>query len=113
MDSLHIVCAICSQSTGSEPAPAILPEHFAFPRRHVLHAGRVETGVFPDPPKMLTGGAAGSPIEGGATDPLGQDLRLDLRMNRKSPGFAAARILSPALGIEGTTGNFSFFDYRL
>src|SRR5439155_5286112 len=110
IDSLHIVCAICSQSTGSEPAPAILPEHFAFPRRHVLHAGRVETGVCPDPRKMLTGGSAGSPIEVGAMDQLGKDMRFELRMIRKSPGFAAAAILTLALGIGGTTAIFSFVD---
>src|SRR5437867_1977513 len=41
---------------------------------------------------------------------LGKDMRFGLRMIRKSPGFAAAAILTLALGIGGTTAIFSFVD---
>lgn len=43
-------------------------------------------------------------------DQLGKDMRFELRMIRKSPGFAAAAILTLALGIGGTTAIFSFVD---
>ncbi|HVH59437.1 MAG TPA: hypothetical protein VM709_03855, partial [Candidatus Sulfotelmatobacter sp.] len=43
-------------------------------------------------------------------DQLGKDMRFGLRMIRKSPGFAAAAILTLALGIGGTTAIFSFVD---
>lgn len=41
---------------------------------------------------------------------LGRDVRFGLRMLRKGPGFAAAAILTLALGIGGTTAIFSFVD---
>src|SRR2546429_2500237 len=86
------------------PYTTLFRSHFAFPRRYVLHAGRVVTGVCPDPRKVLTGGAAGSPIEVGAMNQLGKDMRFGLRKIRKNPGFAATANFTLALGIGGTPG---------
>ena len=61
-ERLSLVCP-CKQSPAFRPGKSF--GTFRLPRRYVLHAGRVEIGVYPDPRKVLTGGCAGSPIEVG------------------------------------------------
>ena len=50
---------------------------------------------------------------GSMLDSIGQDVRLALRMLRKSPGFTLVAVVTIAVGIGGSTATFSVFNGAL